>query len=76
MKGLKPKILFLFASIVILFFAFNPIIDACGAMATSCNAWCETFGNCLGNEMCHSDAISATCTCGPTTKTFKCPFRR
>lgn len=75
MKRLKTKVLFLLALIVILFFAVYPVLDACGVGA-SCGAWCETFGDCQGHEMCHANANSATCTCGTTTVTFTCPPAR
>ncbi len=47
------------------------ILDACAAVA-SCGAWCETFGDCLGNEKCIAGIGFAMCTCGNSSAVFGC----
>lgn len=51
-------------------------LDACRADAVDCDAWCETFGDCLGREECHSGVGYAQCTCGNSSAVFPCAPKR
>lgn len=54
-----------------------PYVNACSASAGcgGATAWCETWGDCGGDELCMgSDGVGVRCRCDGVTVTIDCPL--
>lgn len=74
MKKYFGKVAVVIAIVALIVIAGNYVLNAGCSAHHPCGAWCQTFGNCGGNETCTVHANKVTCSCGSNLSMgFPCP---
>lgn len=75
MKRTFSKLALVMVILAVIFMSTHSVLSACAAIS-DCGAWCETFGDCQGNEKCEAGIGYAMCTCGSSSMIFGCIPKR